>query len=143
MKKQLTQTKEDYLRAIDHLEEEYQRNPKASEVVEYMQLAKSTVSERLQELAQQKLIKPRKYGDIEFTPKGKKLARQLTYKHRIIELFLHEILKMPKHALHEEAHKLEHAVSDEVLKRLTKLLKNPKTCPHGQELPKINKIMCV
>ncbi|HLC65552.1 MAG TPA: metal-dependent transcriptional regulator [Candidatus Nanoarchaeia archaeon] len=131
----MTPAKEDYLRAIDHLQEKHKRNVKAIEVAKYMKLAKSTVSERLDELEKESLIKPKKYSSIELTKKGEKLARNLTYKHRIIEVFLRSSLKMKD--VHEEAHKLEHAFSDSAIEKLKSFLKNPQYCPHGKPLPKI------
>ncbi len=134
-----TPTKEDYLRAIDHLREQNQRNVKAIEVAQYMKLAKSTVSERLVELAEEKLIKHERYSSLELTKKGDKLARRLTYKHRVIEVFLKDILHVENNKeIHNEAHKLEHAFSDKTIEKLSDFLDNPRYCPHGQPLPKIS-----
>ena len=132
----VTATKEDYLRAIDHLYEEHDRNVKSKEVAEYLQLAKSTVSERLNELSKQNLITYGHYSHIKLTTKGRKMARNITYKHRIIESFLHDILGLNKKKIHEEAHKLEHAFSDESIRKLSRLIGNPKTDPHGKPIPR-------
>lgn len=98
-------------------------------------LSKSTVSERIQELAAQGYITHEKYSNPEFTPRGYELAKKLTHKHRLIEVFLHDILKVPLHQVHEEAHKLEHAMSDDVIKRLGTFLNNPTTDSHGTPIP--------
>ncbi|MBI5388799.1 metal-dependent transcriptional regulator [Candidatus Woesearchaeota archaeon] len=132
---QITATREDYLRAMFHLEEEYHRPIKSVEVASYLKLAKSTVSERIRELARHKLIKEKKYASLEFTKRGRVLAKKLTYKHRIIEAFLYKILKMDKKQIHEEAHRLEHAFSDDAIARLNTFLGRPKTDPHGQNIP--------
>jgi len=131
----ITATKEDYLKAIYHLEEEYGRQVKVMEVVHYLKLAKSTVSERVQELVDQKLVKSEKYAPITFTAKGREIAKKLTYKHRIIEVFLHKTLNCNKNEIHDEADKLEHAFSDKTIERLKQFLNNPQVDPHGQQIP--------
>ena len=132
----ITPTKEDYLRAIHRLEEDLHRNVKAIEVAQYLNLAKSTVSERLQELAKLNLIKHKKYSHIEFTAKGKKIAKNLTYKHRIIESFLFTTLKLKKDKIHDEAHRLEHAFSDLAITKLNQFMGSPKFDPHGSPILK-------
>lgn len=131
---QLTSTKEDYLRSIYYLEQIHGRSPKASEIAQYLDLGKSTVSERLQDLAKQGYIQYSKYGTIALESRGKAVAEKLTMKHRLIEVFLHKILNRPVEALHEEAHRLEHAFSDESIEALKKLLGNPTLDPHGKPI---------
>ena len=133
----LSPTKEDYLRAIFVLRERNQGKVRANQVCKVLGLSKSTVSERLHELMNQKLIKPSFYSSIKFTKKGYIAAKNLTYKHRLIEVFLNRTLKMGKNQVHAEAHKLEHAFSDKVIKRLAKFLHNPKKDPHGELIPKM------
>lgn len=130
----ITATREDYLRAIYRLEEKQGRAIKAVELAKDLHLAKSTISERLRELARAKLVKPQ-YSTLSLTVRGRALARTLTYKHRIIEVFLHNLLKIDKRKVHAEAHKLEHAFSDEAIKKLSRLLGNPSTDPHGALIP--------
>ena len=101
-----------------------------------MNLAKSTVSERLRDLDKEELVNIESYSKIKLTKKGKALAKKLTYKHRLIEFFLYNHLKVPKSKVHEEAHQLEHAFSDETIKKLDKFLGHPKRDPHGREIKK-------
>lgn len=138
-KKMLTQTQEDYLRAIYLLQSELDRPIKSVELVEKMQLTKSTVSQRLKELQAKGWITQGKYQPIEMTDSGRKLAENLTYKHRIIEMFLLEKLGLSAREVHQEAHQLEHACSEKVILKIAKMLGNPKNCPHGQPLPSFNK----
>ena len=135
--KQLTSTKEDYLRAIFILQARGAGRIGATQIAKHLNLSKSTVSERLKELMKQKLIEPSFYSSIKLTAGGKKAATLLTYKHRIIEVFLNKTLKVPKSQIHNEAHKLEHAFSDQTIKKLSKFLGNPKTDPHGEIIPQI------
>ncbi len=132
--KKITQTKEDYLRVIYLFEEKTNHPIRAVELAHDMGLAKSTISERLRELAAQGLIKA-SYSVVTLTPSGRVLARDLTFKHRIIEVFLHDVLKMPLEKIHDEAHRLEHAFSDYAIRRLAKLVGNPEKDPHGEEIP--------
>ena len=135
--KNLTSTKEDYLRAIFILKEKSGDRVGVVGIAKVLNLKKSTISERLKELMAQKLIEPSFYSSIKLTARGYKIAKKLTGKHRLIEVFLHNVLKVPKEQVHPEADKLEHAFSDQVIKRLAKFLDNPKYDPHGVPIPKI------
>ncbi len=85
----------------------------------------------------QKLIKPAFYSSVELTKKGTLIGKKLTYKHRLIEVFLNRKLKIPKNKVHAEAHKLEHAFSDNVIKKLDRFIGHPKYDPHGVAIPQI------
>lgn len=132
----LTYTKEDYLRSMYRLLEDGEDAIRATDIAKHLKLSKSTVSERLQELAAQKLVNTQKYGAISLTKKGRAIAENLTRKHRLIEVFLIEVLGMKPSEVHEEAHALEHALSDKVAARLESLLGSPSLDPHGKRIPK-------
>ena len=131
----ITHTQEDYLRAIYLLEEKFSRPVKSSELAKNLNLNKSTISQRLNELQQKGWITQKPYKPVLLSEKGKKIAQNLTYKHRILELFLIEILGFEEQHVHLEAHKLEHSCSNQVIVRIAGLLQNPKFCPHGRDLP--------
>ena len=133
----INQTKEDYLRAIYHfVEDQKGKNQGVSSVdlSSYLNISKSSVSEMLRKLVKEDLIQPISYGKIILTKKGLTLSKDVTRRHRIIESFLSNILKIKKQAIHEEAHKLEHAFSEESITSLSKLIKS-KHCPHGKKIP--------
>jgi DtxR family Mn-dependent transcriptional regulator len=132
----LTATKEDYLRAIYRLQEDGAPQVRAIDLAAKLNLSRSTVSERLQELSRQRLVNSPKYGAVSLTKKGNEIAANLTRKHRLVEVFLIKILGMKPSEVHEEAHALEHALSDTVAARLEKLLGSPTTDPHGRHIPK-------
>lgn len=129
-----TANKEDYLRGVYILEEE-KGEIKSIDLAHYLNVSKPSVSEMIQELKKDGLISYRKYSKLKFTSKGRKIARKLTSKHRLIELFLKNILKINSKHIHKEAHRLEHAFSDESIAKLRKLLGNPKKDPHGKPIP--------
>jgi len=128
-----TETREDYIRAIWKLKEK-NGAVKSKDVAEMTGLAKSTISERLRGLKDEGLVTFKPYTDITLTKKGEALAAELTYKHRLIEVFLHKTLGMPINKIHDEANRLEHAFSDESITHLARFLGNPKKDPHGSPL---------
>lgn len=125
----LTSTREDYLRAVYSLGQGEDAKP--IEIARYLKLSKQTVTERLQELSKSGLVNYKRYGSVSLTTEGMQIAQHLTYKHRVIETFLHAFLKQPKDKVHEEAHRLEHAFSDKSIKALHDLLGKPRIDPHG------------
>ena len=129
-----TTNREDYLRAIHHLMEEH-NEVKSVQVADYLNVTKPSVSEMLKSLDKEGMIKYKKYSKINFTKKGLDKASNLTARHRIIETFLKKMLGMNSEKIHDEAHRLEHAFSDESISKLRKLLGNPKTDPHGKPIP--------
>ncbi|TAL54985.1 MAG: metal-dependent transcriptional regulator [Nanoarchaeota archaeon] len=126
---------EDYVRAVYILGE--RGKPFVSDVASYLGLTKASTSEMVKRLAEQGYLLHEPYSELKLTKKGKQLAEKLTYKHRTIELFLNRVLKLPKEKLHEEAHKLEHAFSDDSVRRMRRIVKNAKSCPHGQPIPSL------
>lgn len=131
----LSETKEDYIRAIYKLGNFGEENGvRVSRLAEMLGLAKSTVSERLAELIDAKLAK--KDGTLyALTKEGRSVAQHLTYKHRLIEVFLYQTLGIrDDREMHEQACKLEHAFTDETIEKLAAFLNHPITDPHGQPL---------
>jgi len=134
----LTTTKEDYIRAIYRLETRKEKTG-VTHIAACLSLSKSTVSERLKELERDGFVKADPYTEISLTKKGFLAGEKLTFKHRILEVFLYKTLKMHPDKVHGEAEKLEHACSDEVIQLLANFLGNPETDPHGSKIPVIKK----
>ena len=135
--KQLSQGGEDYLRVIRRLQEKNNGFATTTETAKYLHLSKSTVSERLKDLMRDGLVVPDRYSSIKLTARGRKIAESITLKHRIIEVFLHSTLKIPRGKVHAEAHRLEHGVSDAVAQKLNRFLGNPRFDPHGMRIPSL------
>lgn len=127
-------SKEDYLRAVYHLMEEH-NEVKSVDLAQYLNVSKPSVSEMLPTLAKKRLINHKKYSKVTLSKRGYKIASNLTMRHRVIETFLKNILNINPNKIHDEAHKLEHAFSNESIEKLKKILGNPKTDPHGKPIP--------
>ncbi len=130
----VTRNREDYLRALYILEEE-KHELKSIDLANYLKVSKPSVSEMLGRLIDEGLVYHERYSKIRFTQKGREIAKKLTSKHRIIEIFLLKVLGMGHRNIHKEAHRLEHAFSDESILKLRKFLGNPKIDPHGKPIP--------
>lgn len=128
-----TSTKEDYVRAI-YILHISAKETGVTNIAERLKLSKSTVSERVKELVRDGLATALPYAQVELTAKGVDIGKKLTYKHRLIEVFLHKTLKMPKDKVHAEAERLEHAFSDDAIKALDSFLKHPTVDPHGSPI---------
>jgi DtxR family transcriptional regulator, Mn-dependent transcriptional regulator len=132
----LTATQEDYIRAIYLLEKEYGGGVTVTALVKKLGLSKSTVSERILTLQRGGLVFTKPYTPITLTVKGRKLGLKLTRKHRLLEVFLHNTLKLPLALVHAEAERLEHACSDTMIAHLATFLHHPTHDPHGSKIPK-------
>src|SRR3989338_7607812 len=124
-----TANKEDYLRGLYILEEE-KGQIKSIDLAHYLNVSKPSVSEMVKELNKEGFVSYKKYSKLKFTSKGRKIAQKLTSKHRLIEIFLKNMLKIKSRHVHQEAHRLEHAFSDESISKMRKLLGNPKKDTH-------------
>ena len=132
-----TAVREDYLRAIFRAHERGDGSVRLIDISTHLGLSRSTVSERVRELVAQGLVEHTKYGHVHLTRRGYAIAQNVTHKHRVMEVFLHDVLKLSKSEAHEEAHKLEHALSDKVIKRIGVLLGSPQVDPHGSRIPQL------
>ncbi len=127
---------EDYVRAIYLLQ--LSGKPYVSDVAKYLGVSKPSASEMAKRLAVQKFLVRQPYAPLKLSAKGVRLGEKLTYKHRIIESFLNQVVGVPKKDVHAEAHVLEHAVTDTTISRMRKLLRNPVVDPHGNEIPLVD-----
>src|SRR5215470_626984 len=130
----ITPAIEDYLRTIYALEEEVQPVI-AARVAEEVGVTPSTMVTTLRRLASEGYLKVVRRKEIHLTTEGKQVAERILRRHFLIERFLTDLLGLDWVKAHQEAHRLEHAVSQDVEDRLAKLLDYPKTCPHGNPIP--------
>ncbi len=94
-----------------------------------------TATTMVRKLAEGKLAKYERYGGVRLTAKGTAIALDVLRRHRLIETFLVQTLKFDWSEVHEEAERLEHAVSPKLLARLEEFLGRPKVDPHGDPIP--------
>ena len=113
-----------YLKTIFLLREAHHVDPRPVDLVKELHLSKGSVSEMLKKLADEKYIHYESYGTITFTLKGLKKARNVMKKYLIIKRFLADYLRINPSCVHEEACALEHAFSDDSIKKLEALLKS-------------------
>src|SRR5688572_23716832 len=127
-------SKENYLKAIFHLQEEdgvVTTNALANE----LQTRAASVTDMLKKLKTQKLLLYEKYKGFKLSHEGKKVAVQIIRKHRLWEYFLVEKLRFGWEEVHEMAEELEHISSRKLIDRLDEFLGYPKTDPHGDPIP--------
>jgi DtxR family Mn-dependent transcriptional regulator len=126
---------EDYLKALYILS----RNGKSistTEVAEHFKIAPASVTEMLKKLAKKGYVKYSPYHGAHLTDKGFQIAEKITRKHRLLERFLHDVLRIGNDKVHVEACEMEHALSDEAEEALCRFLKHPAVCPDdGKIIP--------
>jgi DtxR family Mn-dependent transcriptional regulator len=130
----LTGQAEDYLKAIYELE---QKGTPAgtNDIAGRLGIAAASVSGMVQRLARLGLVRAERYRGARLTIAGRAAALQLIRRHRIIECYLVERLGFGWEDVHDEAERLEHAASDELITRMAEAIGNPTADPHGAPIP--------
>lgn len=100
-----------------------------------MSVTPGTATSMVKALAESGLVDYAPRGGVRLSAKGEKLALHVLRRHRIVELFLVEVLGLDWSEVDAEAEELEHAISDKVLAKLDELLKYPSVDPHGDPIP--------
>jgi DtxR family Mn-dependent transcriptional regulator len=130
----VTHALEDYLKAIYQLSEE-NRPVIAARLADETGVSPSTIFATLRRLEKEGYVKINRRKEIHLTEDGKQVAEKIVRRHFLTERFLTDLLGLDWVKAHQEAHRLEHAISQEVEERLAKLLSHPTTCPHGNPIP--------
>jgi len=107
----------------------------AARLAERLNLTAPAVTGTLQRMERDGLIRHGARKQILFTPQGRDLADEIVRRHALAERLLTDLLKMPWHESHEEAHGVEHAMTHKFEACLLEALGNPTTCPHGNPIP--------
>lgn len=150
-----TSTVEDYLKAI--LQHEHARNResppqddpseenrKAGRLVTMgqiggsLEVAPGTVTAMVKAMEKDGLVSYEPYSGVRLTESGRHTALHVLRRHRLIEVFLVEVLGLDWSEVHEEAERLEHAMSDKIIDRIDALLNFPSTDPHGDPIPDVD-----
>ena len=130
----LTAPAEDYLKAIYELE----RSGNAAgtnEIAAQLAIAPASVSGMVRRLADQGLIEHERYHGVRLTDAGRRAALRTLRRHRIIEAYLAQALGYAWDRVHDEAERLEHAASDELIDRMAAAIGEPARDPHGAPIP--------
>lgn len=107
----------------------------AARLARWMSVQPPTVTHIVAQLEKKAYITRDTRGEIRLTPAGFTLAEAMVRRHRILERFLVDVMGMPWHLIHEEAVRLEHALSPAMEARITALVGASPTCPHGNPIP--------
>jgi DtxR family Mn-dependent transcriptional regulator len=124
---------EDYLKAIYVLSRNG-RSISTSEIAEHFKIAPASVTEMLKKLAKKGYVKYSPYHGVHLTSKGFLVAERVTRKHRLLERFLHDVLRIRADRVHTEACAMEHALSDEAEESLCRFLNHPNRCPDDAKI---------
>jgi DtxR family Mn-dependent transcriptional regulator len=128
-----TIAEEEYLQIIFWLEEAGLPITGAN-IARAMQLSPPTVHEMIGRLEGDGYVTRREDKSLEFTGEGREQAGQIVRRHRLIERFLTDVLGIPWDEVHEEAERLEHAMSPVLEERMLAAIGDAQTCPHGHPI---------
>jgi DtxR family Mn-dependent transcriptional regulator len=126
---------EDYLKAV------YELSPNGTsvsttDISKALKVAPASVTEMLKKLAEKKYIDYSPYHGTTLTANGIRIAEKMARKHRLLERFLHDVLKINNQKVHNEACEMEHALSDDAEEALCRFLRHPDRCPDdGKIIP--------
>ncbi|MGX6447259.1 metal-dependent transcriptional regulator [Patulibacter sp. S7RM1-6] len=126
---------EDYLKAVFALETRLGGAVPTTALAGRLGITPGSVSAMLRRLADLGLLEHEPYRGVVLTAAGRKVALRTLRNHRLLELFLVEVLDVPWDRVHDEAERLEHALSDDLAERIAVKLGQPAFDPHGDPIP--------
>ena len=128
---------DDYLKAILELSGPEELRVPTNALAERLRVRTPSVTGMLQRLASERpaLVVYQKHRGVRLTAVGKRRAWELVRHHRLLELFLHDVLKYSWDEVHEEAERLEHFISERFEDRVAAILGDPEIDPHGHVIP--------
>ncbi len=129
----MTVSKEDYLKAIAEAESEGDVVIAAT-LARWLSISPPAVTAGLRRLKRDGLVRKDKGGRLLLTSEGRAIAERIRIRHNLIERMLHEVFGMEWYKVHDEAERLEHAVSQDFEERLTAVLGEDRPCPHGNHV---------
>lgn len=129
-----TRAQEDYLKALYLLGGDDKPVP-TRELAQRLGISSPSVSEMVTRLSAQGLVEHDRYRGQQLTREGRKVALELVRHHRLLEMFLVEVLGYGWDEVHEEAERLEHVISERMEQRIFELLGRPELDPHGHVIP--------
>jgi DtxR family Mn-dependent transcriptional regulator len=131
---EVTESAQNYLREIYKLEEDGDRAT-TTVIAERLGVSPPSATGMIKKLTALGLLEHVPYRGVVLTAAGKRVALEVTRHHRLLELYLVRALEIPLHAVHAEAHRLEHAISEDLERRIDDALGRPTHDPHGDPIP--------
>ena len=131
-------TVENYLKAIyqaQMADEDRTRLVPMGQLASALHVVPGTATTMIKALSESGLVEYEPYAGVRLTAAGKKLAALVLRRHRLMELFLVKVVGMSWAEVHDEAERLEHAASDELIDRIDAMLGRPSVDPHGDPIP--------
>src|SRR5690606_31552885 len=128
-------TVQNYLKAILHLQGQGNGSTTVGEIARELEVTPGTVSIMMRQLKKRGLVEYEPRRGLSLKPEGVSEAMKVVRRHRLVELFLVEVLGLDWSEVHEEAEVLEHAISDRLLDRIDEMLGQPTHDPHGDPIP--------
>lgn len=123
-------SQEDYLKSIWEMLEEAQ-TPISARLAEELHVTPPAVTAALKRMTRDGHVRVERTGRIDLTRKGRAVAERLALRHQLAEMLLTEVIGLSWAKAHDEAERMEHAISPEVEALLLKRFGNKKSCPHG------------
>ncbi len=133
-RKTLTQAHEDYLKAVYLLQSQGQEVTNSA-LAHQLEVSPASATNMVKKLAELDLVAYAPYQSITLTEAGERVALEVLRHHRLIELYLHQKLKLPWDQVHAEAERLEHVISEALEDAMAVALGNPLVDPHGDPIP--------
>ncbi|MBV8201264.1 MAG: metal-dependent transcriptional regulator [Acidobacteria bacterium] len=133
----LTRSQQDYLKALYQLHGD-QRPVQTGDLAQRLGISSPSVSEMVVRLTAQGLVEHDRYRGQQLTREGRKVALELVRHHRLLEMFLVQILGYSWDEVHDEAERLEHVISERMEARIFELLGRPELDPHGHAIPTLS-----
>lgn len=131
-----SQSVEDYLKAIYKLESNLDgKGVPTSRLAKEMNVSNASVTNMVKRLSGLGMVTYESYYGSRLTGAGRKIALEMIRHHRLLELYLAEMLGYSWDQVHEEAEKLEHHISEQFEDKISELLNDPKFDPHGDPIP--------
>jgi DtxR family Mn-dependent transcriptional regulator len=134
-KRRTNEGAENYAKAIYELQGKDESAVRTTDVAQRLGVTPASASGMLRRLADEGVVSYQPYHGARLTPEGERIALEMIRHHRLIELFLAEVLGMPWDRVHEEAEVLEHHISEELEELIAAKLGEPALDPHGDPIP--------
>lgn len=130
-----SQSIEDYLKAIYKLQLLHEGGVSTSDLAREMGVANASVTNMVKRLSKLGMVDYQSYYGTTLTKSGEKIALEMIRHHRLLELYLKEMLGYSWDEVHDEAEKLEHYISEQFEDKISELLNHPTVDPHGDPIP--------